>query len=384
VINLVSRRPGEQGAGRGPAQCHQPRRQDLTAYAASPIGSGWSASLTGGLHRQSAQDLDAEGWIDIPAFERWTVRPRLFWKGAGGATLFATFGAMGEDRVGGTLRPGRTTPDGRPSRRRRTQTARRRAGVQAPLAGVGTARLRASGMRQDHLHRFGAVVEEDRHATLFAEASLAGEAGATSWVAGLAYQGDSYSSATFPQFDYDFSVPAAFAQAEHRLNDELTLAASARVDAHSDYGTRLSPRLSVLYRPGFWTVRASAGRGFHAPTPFVDETEAAGLSRLEPLQGLRAETAENASLDIGYARGPFEANFTLFASNLANTSRSKWSTLRPRRAGSGWSMPTGRHGSAAPNCCCATGGRLSRSPAATSMSMPRSPTRRGPGGARCR
>jgi iron complex outermembrane receptor protein len=128
-------------------------------------------------------------------------------------------------------------------------------------------------------------------------------------------------AATLPQFDYSFSVPAAFAQVEHELSEKLIVAGSARVDAHSDYGTRLSPRLSILYRPGFWTLRASAGSGFHAPTPFVDETEAAGLSRLEPLKGLRAETAQSASLDIGYARGPIEANFTLFASDLTNTSR---------------------------------------------------------------
>jgi iron complex outermembrane receptor protein len=321
VINLVSRRPQAQAQGELLLNATTRDGQDLTAYAASPIGGGWSSSLTGGLHRQSAQDLDGDGWIDMPAFERWAVRPRLFWEGGDGATLFATLGAMGEDRVGGTL-PGRTTPDGRPFPQ--TQDTSRLDGgmvAQVPLAGIGTARLRASGMRQDHLHRFGAVLEEDRHSTLFAEASLAGEAGATSWVGGLAYQADGYRSATFPRFDYDFTAPAAFAQAEHRLSEALTLAASARLDAHSEYGSRLSPRVSILYRPGFWTVRASAGRGFYAPTPFVDETEAAGLARLETLQGLRAETAEGASLDIGYARGPFEANVTLFASNLANTTR---------------------------------------------------------------
>jgi iron complex outermembrane receptor protein len=156
---------------------------------------------------------------------------------------------------------------------------------------------------------------------LFAEASLAGEFGRSTWVAGLAYQADSYRSATFPALDYDFAVPGLFVQTEHEASEELTLAASARLDAHSEYGTRFSPRVSALYRPGFWTFRASVGSGFFAPTPFVDETEAAGLSRLEPLGGLRAETAESASVDIGYARGPVEANFTLFGSNMTNTTR---------------------------------------------------------------
>ena len=321
VVNLVSRRPGAAPQAEALANVTSRDGQDLTFYGASPLASGWGSSVTGGLHRQGRQDLDEDGWIDIPAYRRWTVRPRLFWTGEGGATIFATFGAMGEERTGGSL-PGRATPDGRPFPQAQ-DTSRLDAGLVAevPLAGIGTAQIRASGMRQDHRHLFGDLVEDDRHDTLFAELSLLGAAGPTTWVAGLAYQADVYRSDTFPQFDYDFTVPGLFVQAEHMLGPQLTLAASARLDAHSAYGTKFSPRLSLLYRPGFWTVRASAGRGFYAPTPFIDEIEAAGLSRLEPLGGLRAEAAESASLDIGYARGPIEANLTLFGSDMRNTAR---------------------------------------------------------------
>jgi iron complex outermembrane receptor protein len=68
-------------------------------------------------------------------------------------------------------------------------------------------------------------------------------------------------------------------------------------------------------------MRASVGRGFFAPTPFVEEIEAAGLSRLEPLAGLEEETAETASVDVGYARGPIEATLGLFASNVDDATR---------------------------------------------------------------
>jgi iron complex outermembrane receptor protein len=184
-------------------------------------------------------------------------------------------------------------------------------------------------MTQGHEHLFGEVIEEDRHATLFAEASLAGGAERTQWVAGVALQRDTYRSETFPAFDYTHSVPGAFAQIEQDVGDVLTLAGSARVDFHNEYGTQLSPRLSMLYRPGPWRVRASVGRGFYAPTPFVEEIEEAGLSRLEPLGELEAETAETASIDLGYARDPIEASATLFASNIDNATRLE--TVGPTR-----------------------------------------------------
>jgi iron complex outermembrane receptor protein len=53
----------------------------------------------------------------------------------------------------------------------------------------------------------------------------------------------------------------------------------------------------------------------------VEEIEATGLSRLEPLNGLEAETARTASLDVGYAKGPVEASVTLFASNITSATR---------------------------------------------------------------
>lgn len=321
VINLVSRRPEDLVEAEALANATTRNGQDLTAYLSSPLGSGWSGSVTGGAHRQERQDLDDDGWIDMPGYERLTVRPRLFWKGAEGASAFLTVGAMREDRVGGTL-PGRTTPDERPFRQAQA-TDRLDAGLTAevPLKGIGSLHWRGSAMRQDHRHVFGDVTEDDQHGTGFAEASLSGGSDVTSWVGGLAYQVDRFRSKTLPTFNYAHKVPGLFGQVEHEATPELTVAGSARVDFHNEYGTQFSPRLSALYRPGPWTVRASVGRGFFAPTPFVEEIEAAGLSRLEPLGNLRAETATTGSVDVGYTRGPIEARATLFASNINDATR---------------------------------------------------------------
>ena len=316
VINLVSRRPGAAPQAELLLNATSRGGQDATAYLATPLGGAWSGSIVGGYHRQADRDIDGDGWIDLPRYRRWTVRPRLFWEGDDGASLFATAGAMTEKRRGGT-RPGRTVPDGTAFVQAQ-DTDRRDAGLvlELPAGDDVTAQFRAAGTQQDHRHLFGPVREDDRHATLFAEASLAGHRGDTDWVGGVAYQLDRFRSEAFPLFDYEYRIPAAFGQVEQKLTPRLTLAGSGRLDAHSTYGTRFSPRLSLLYRPGPWTLRLSGGRGFYAPTPFVEEIEAAGLSRLAPLSGLKAETATNGALDIGYRRGPIEANVTVFAARL--------------------------------------------------------------------
>ncbi len=120
-----------------------------------------------------------------------------------------------------------------------------------------------------------------------------------------------------PQFDFRFSAPSVFAQDEVSFGPAWTLGVSARADVHSEYGTLFTPRLSVLVRPwSGWTVRVAAGTGAFAPTPFIEETEETGLSRVLALHGLRAERARGASADVTRVLGPMEVTGTIFASRV--------------------------------------------------------------------
>ena len=321
VINLVSRRPGgsvADGETTGEVLLNLTTEdgQDLTGYVETALSDSFALSLTAGAHRQSAQDFDEDGWIDMPSYERFTVRPRLSWAGDNGATLYGTIGFMTEQREGGTL-PGRTVPDGTEFSQDQ-DTTRFDGGfiAEIPVSETSTASVRGSITVQDHDKRFGLLIEEDRHESFFAEKSMKGGEGKTNWVAGIAFQSEVFESDTFPAFDYQYNVPGVFGQIEHDVTEDLSLSASARVDDHSEFGTQFSPRISALYKTGEWTIRSSYGRGFFAPTPFVEDIEAAGLSRLEPLSNLTGEQAQTASFDVGYNFDSLKANVSIFGSNV--------------------------------------------------------------------
>ena len=322
VVNLISRRPGEDRDAELLLNATSRGGQDVTGYLAGPVNDAWGLSIVSGYHHQARQDLDDDGWIDMPAYERWTVRPRAFWHSQSGASALLTAGATRENRQGGT-RAGQVMPDGQPFPL--TQDTERLdvgAVVEIPLRETDRLHIRASAMSTDHRHGHGASAEDDdTHQTAFAEVSYASGFGATNWLAGIAAQSDRFTSRQFGQFDYRYTIPAVFVQADHAVREDFIVSGSARWDDHSEYGDHVSPRLSLLYRPENWTLRASVGKGFHAPTPFVEEIEAAGLSRLDPLRGLRAETAATGSFDVGYTQGPWETNVSLFASNINNAVR---------------------------------------------------------------
>jgi iron complex outermembrane receptor protein len=136
-------------------------------------------------------------------------------------------------------------------------------------------------------------------------------------VLGAALAAERYRVRELPAFEYDHTVPSAFVQDELRAADWLTLALSARLDHHSEYGTFLSPRASALVRPlAQWTLRISTGTGYFPPSPFTDETEEVGLARVLPLQDLVAERAATASADLGWFGSGFEINGTVFTSRI--------------------------------------------------------------------
>ncbi len=318
VINLISRTPSEKFEGELLANFTSKDGQDLTAYFASPLTESTSGSITAGLHHQAKQDLDDDGWIDMAGYNRATVRPRLYWQGEGDANLYLTLGAMSEQRDGGTLENA-VMPDGSPFVK--TQDSQRiDMGIifDMPIAETMNVNLKGSAMQQEHSHQYGNVLEDDDHESYLIESNLSGNLGQTAWLVGLAFQSQKLNSLTFPEFNYSYQVPGLFSQVEYEANDNFLVSLSARVDWHSEFGTQTSPRVSMLYRPGNWSIRGSYGQGYFAPSPFIEDIEAAGLSRLAPLENVKAEQASTASIDLSYALGGAEASMTLFASDVTD------------------------------------------------------------------
>jgi len=137
-------------------------------------------------------------------------------------------------------------------------------------------------------------------------------------VIGAALEREAYRAADLPRFDFTYTVPGVFVQDDMSVTSWLSISASGRLDHHSEYGTFVSPRVSALARSGAWNARLSAGTGFFGPSPLTEETEVAGLTRLQVPNQLRAEEGRSASFDISRSDGPLSYSLTLFSSRVAN------------------------------------------------------------------
>jgi outer membrane receptor for ferrienterochelin and colicins len=316
VLNLVSQTAAADSSVLANVSSRGGR--DLEGFFTEGGPAGWSGTLTAGAHDQSPEDVNGDGWADLPGFRRYTVRPRAWWNPGTNQSLFFTAGLMDEYREGGTL-PGRVLPNGAPFAEA-LHTQRLDGGVGSHwLIGDGIALDGHFSVASTNLDRiFGVQRIASTQTTVFGEEALSGTARGHAWVLGVAFNYDALAAAAVPGVSYAYYVPGVFVQDEFAPTAWIKLAANARVDVQNDYGTFFSPRLSALFRQpnSEWSLRASVGGGYAAPTPFVDEIEATGLGSLLPLRGLHAERGITESLDAKWGNEGWDVNASVFSSEI--------------------------------------------------------------------
>jgi iron complex outermembrane receptor protein len=330
VVNLVSRRPGDEPEREVLFNQSTRGATDGVLWLSQALSESWGMTLVGGGHRQDRTDVDGDGWGDLAGYERGVVRPRFFWDDGSGQSLFLTVGTTGETRSGGT-QPDRVLPATGLPYREALETRRFDIGaLWQTVVGRSVVTARATRARQWHDHQFGEILERDRHDTSFAELTVRRTAGAHTWVGGVAIAQDGYRPTDVPQFRYSSTTPGLFVQDDVDVRPWLAVSISGRLDHHSDYGWFFSPRVSALVRSGQWSTRVSTGTGFFGPTPLTEETEAAGFTRLTVRGPLRAERGCSFSIDLSRTHGPLSYTATVFGSRIVNPIHVDRSTYQMR------------------------------------------------------
>jgi iron complex outermembrane receptor protein len=315
VLNLVSRPPTDESN----VLLNQTSvgGSDAVAFVGDSISQTLGFTVVGGANYQQRRDPDHDGWSELPGYTRISLPPKLFWTGGEDRSVMATLGVMGEDREGGTM-PGRELPTGvafaEALHTRRIDTG---AVARFPLGDGLIVNARGSASLTDRDRVFGTTRIQNTQSAVFGEATVQGQLNAHKWVLGAALQYERLHTDDVPGVNFDYTVPAIFAQDEFAPASWVSLALSGRVDAHSDYGTYFSPRVSALFRPGSdWSLRASVGTGFSAPTPLIEEVQSRTLGLLNPLRNLQVERASSMSLDAKWAEKPWDVNISVFSSEI--------------------------------------------------------------------
>ena len=360
VVNLIARRPTAEPIREFLFNQTTLGGTDASVFYGKQLSPHWGMTLLGSGDWQERKDRDHDGWADLAGLRARTRAPALL-LGQRQRQHSALDGRRDvREPIGGTMQDAVLPATGpalpRSSRHPTVRYRRQRANGSSPTAtswppdsppphsstSTSSARSASATRTNSSSAKYRCAATTGRH----------------TWVIGAAAERDAYRPRDVPRFAYTYITPGVFLQDDLTVTPWLSVSASARADFHNQYGTFFSPRLSALLRWQGWTSRVSAGQGFFAPTPLTEETEAAGLTRLQmpsPLAS-RARTKRAPSTSRAHsdpspsrARSSHPTSGIRSTSTAAKPTRSAISPSKQRTAASNSSAPGEKHLSAQPH-----------------------------------
>lgn len=303
VLNLVSKQTGESAVLLSRSSR---TTTDGSAFLLRALSPNATLTLTGGAHAQAHSDLDHDGWSDLPAYDRYEIRPRLFLKSSHGNALFVTAGHTRDVRRAFA-----------PTFREEFETKHWDAGA------TGRLLMRADRMvffrtaLTDRRQERASPNEKNSHVqrdALF-EIAASGSNGAHHWIGGAALTSLMLRDDRIEPIS-DRSV-GIFAQDEFTISETLSMSAAARRDFSSHFPARTSLRAAALQDAGSWQLRLSAGFAETPPLPNLEEDELPPYAFVQRAPGLRNERASVFAFDVGRNTTGLEVNVSVFRSRIA-------------------------------------------------------------------
>jgi len=330
IINLISRRPGDQNHGTAIFNQTSQNGRDLSTFF-SGRSHRLGITVLASRSTQAAYDGDRDGFTELPQSETITFAPKLFYDWDALSHFEMGLTSTSDDRAGGDLMAIRKGVDSlhpyletNHSGRTTTQVKFER---ELPQTGkltfknslnlfrrrIAIAPDSFSGRQYSGFTEFSGLFSRSRHQI----------------VVGLNYLTDRFTgqaSDNDGEFagDYRYSTLGIFGQDDWTPGPRFALQTGLRLDHHSRYGTFFLPRLSALFTLNmFLKSRLSLGAGYKIPTVFSEESEARAFQNLRPfVTTQRAETSNGVSWDLTYklVRGDrlFSINQAFFVTRIQN------------------------------------------------------------------
>ena len=340
VINIITRKPGSAASGSGSARVtlgtmEREQRETLTAGATVYLGGGPVQHRLSVEHRRrEAFRYDRTTYLaDLGRINEqflnyageWTIadQQRLGW------TLE---GLWQRDTAPGLLAaspPTRPTPTPFTAFERET---RHYADIRY-TAGLGRGELTLEGAygRSDAATtRAFPTIEETDFRQTHLRARYAVDIGAHQFTAGVGTARDDLTVTITPSARAR-TTTHAFLQDEWKVTRNISVLAGLRYDDASDSGDVLTPRASLSFSEGPFTLRAGYGEGFRAPSALeLYSRFFRGRFLIVGNPALRPEESKSHEIALSYHRGDASAEAVVFDSRVRNLIQT---VVKPRQAG---------------------------------------------------
>jgi outer membrane receptor for ferrienterochelin and colicins len=272
LINFISKKPTDKAQGSALINQSTLGESNLDGFYTSKAGR-WAFSSFMGMTRQTAVDVNKDGFSDLPKTMQLEFHPSLFFNPD--ASLLGRVGFLGvlETREGGdidAIKKGVTSVH--PFLEKNKQ---RRAGIDFSIEKTFSPKniLTVKGVLS-HLNQYQSVlqnrlegIQQQSYGEIAQNLSI--KAHRMVWGSTLNFSKFSPQNATSTNLKNEINfTPGIFAQDEWLFAKKISLEGGIRADHHNKFGTFILPRLALRYAPAIaWVTRLSTGMGYKIPSP---------------------------------------------------------------------------------------------------------------------
>lgn len=309
VVNFITKVPLENHELTMLINRTSQKGADIASFYSQRFGDiGMTLLATHNL--QTMYDIDGDGYSDVAEYQRTTIHPKFVLIASDKFEASLTTGYTSEKRKGGSMNYPNQMIGNVIGYREHIDSRRWEGSISAQyrLSSQRTLSSKIAGVVLNRNALYGSIPFDATQSLFYTEAQysfrLEGNTIPQTVLVGGALMMDQFTDKTsLPSSNrsYSYITPGIFLQDELKLSLLWTVLVSGRIDIHNSYGTFLTPRLSLMFRPlDNLTFRVGGGTGYKAPTIFTEETESGTYKRIYPLQNVKAEKAQSISLDVNY------------------------------------------------------------------------------------
>lgn len=306
LVNFITKTPGTKPHFDFLMNQSQRGATDLSSFF-SGRENKLGVTLLATYDRQSANDINHDGFADLPQSETVTFNPKFFYYFNGSTTLTLSVNTTSDDRAGGDLYAIENQPDAAHPYLERNKSQR----DYYQMDFTKTFRHGNTLTLKNSLSYYSREITLPGYAfggddwNSYSEASYLLNWGKHKTVAGMNYITDDFmqnlSLGNMPG-SYAFRTFGAFVQDDWALTEDLHSEIGFRADGQNRYGFFPLPRIALLYKFGHSLfARIGAGMGYQAPTVFTTLPDQTDFSEVRPIgNGINATTSKGINADLNY------------------------------------------------------------------------------------
>ena len=305
LINLISKNPVAGGEEIVTLNQTSRKESDANLFVSQRDKKAGFTFFTG-YTRQTASDVNKDGFSDLPRLSTVVVHPRIFLYPGTATTLIFGYTGTFEKRTGGDMIAinDSVTASHNFFEANRTQ---RNTGefIAEHHYAKNKATVKASVSSFDRITRTNWYSFKGQQLNYYTEASLLVPGKIADWVAGINFIGDRFrekQGINVPVGNFSNQTAGAFVQQTLRLPAETLLETGLRFDHHNRYGWFILPRIALFHRFNKeWATRFGFGGGYKTPNPLAPQSIEYDIRDILPIgNDVRAEKSYGFNAELNY------------------------------------------------------------------------------------